>query len=60
LITLPGLVPSGSQIGRQIGDWHTFGAYALLALVALHVVAAIYHHFWLRDGVLRRMNFAAN
>ena len=29
--------------------------YLLLALVGLHVVAALYHHFIQRDGVLQRM-----
>jgi cytochrome b561 len=29
----------------------------LMALIALHVVAALYHTFILRDGLLRRMWF---
>lgn len=28
---------------------------ALLALVALHVLAALWHQFWLRDGLMARM-----
>jgi cytochrome b561 len=31
----------------------------LLALIALHVTAALYHAFVLRDGLLRRMWFGA-
>jgi len=27
----------------------------LLGLVALHVVASLWHHFWLRDGLMARM-----
>ena len=27
----------------------------LLVLVGLHVVAALYHQFWLKDGLLMRM-----
>ena len=34
---------------------HAFGAYALLALVAVHTAAALRHHFIIRDDVLRRM-----
>jgi cytochrome b561 len=34
---------------------HALGAWALLALVALHAGAALFHHFALRDGVLRAM-----
>ncbi|UVK47894.1 cytochrome b [Mesorhizobium sp. AR07] len=34
---------------------HWYLAYAGIALVALHVAAALRHHFQLRDGVLARM-----
>lgn len=34
---------------------HEFGAWALLALIGLHAAAALFHHFVLRDGVLRAM-----
>jgi cytochrome b561 len=34
---------------------HEALAWVLAAVVALHVVAALKHHFMLRDDVLRRM-----
>jgi cytochrome b561 len=34
---------------------HAYGAYALLALVAVHTAAGLRHHFIIRDDVLRRM-----
>ncbi|MES0090044.1 cytochrome b [Mesorhizobium sp. M0030] len=34
---------------------HWYLAYAGIALVALHALAALRHHFWLRDSVLTRM-----
>ena len=34
---------------------HIAAATALLLLAALHIVAALYHHFWRRDGVLGPM-----
>lgn len=34
---------------------HKWLAYAGIALVALHILAALRHHFWLRDIVLVRM-----
>jgi cytochrome b561 len=34
---------------------HEFGAKALLALIVLHVAAALFHRLVLRDGVLHRM-----
>jgi cytochrome b561 len=55
LIPLPPLSPAGSPIGHALGDWHQIFAWVLLALVGLHAVAALFHHFILRDGTLRRM-----
>jgi cytochrome b561 len=34
---------------------HAYGAYALIALVAVHTAASLRHHFIIRDDVLRRM-----
>lgn len=36
-------------------DLHGYLAYALFILAGLHACAALWHHFYLRDGVLRRM-----
>ena len=36
---------------------HGLIALALTALIALHFAAALYHHFILKDGLLRRMWF---
>lgn len=56
-----GLVPIPSPFGvdRALGEAmkvvHLSLAVLLLVLVAIHVLAALYHHFALRDDVLRRM-----
>ena len=34
---------------------HAYGAYTLIALVAIHTSAALRHHFIIKDDVLRRM-----
>jgi cytochrome b561 len=34
---------------------HAYGAYVLIVLVAIHVLAAFRHHFLLHDDVLQRM-----
>lgn len=36
-------------------DVHSYGAWALIALIGLHAAAALRHHFFMRDDVLRRM-----
>jgi cytochrome b561 len=37
------------------GDWHVIAMNALLILAGLHAVAALAHHYLLKDDVLRRM-----
>ncbi len=37
------------------GEVHAFGKWLLAGLVAIHVLAALWHHFIRRDAVLRNM-----
>lgn len=39
----------------QAAEAHEVMKVALLALVAVHVLAALWHQFWLKDGLLLRM-----
>jgi cytochrome b561 len=56
LFELPKLIATRAPGFRWTGDVHGLLAnYALLALVGLHVAAALYHYFIRRDGVMRRM-----
>jgi cytochrome b561 len=52
-------VPSPFGVDRALGETmktvHLSLAIALVVLVSIHVLAALYHHFVLRDDVLRRM-----
>ena len=52
---IPALANKGDRWAHTAGDVHSFLVNVLLGLVILHVVAALYHHFFLRDKVLRRM-----
>lgn len=54
-IPLPALVPSGSEWGHEMGDLHMNLAIGLLVVAGLHVLGAVYHQFFLRDGLLGRM-----
>ncbi len=40
---------------KQFGEVHEVATNILLAIVILHVAAALVHHFWWRTDVLRRM-----
>jgi cytochrome b561 len=56
LFELPKLVATRAPNWGFTGDLHgVLAEYAMLALVGIHVAAALYHHFIRRDGVLQRM-----
>jgi cytochrome b561 len=59
VVPLPALVAKGSPVGRPLGDVHILLSYAMLGVIGLHVLAALYHRFVLRDEVLQRMLPAA-
>lgn len=55
--TLPNLVAPDKELRKLLGETHEWLAYALIALLVLHVAAALWHHFAHKDDVLRRMWF---
>jgi cytochrome b561 len=55
LVPLPMLVGEDADLADTLTDYHTWGAWALLALVVAHVGAACWHHWVRRDGVLTAM-----
>jgi cytochrome b561 len=48
-------VRSNRAIFHPTEDIHGYLAYTLFTLIGLHVLAALWHHFGRRDGVLLRM-----
>lgn len=48
-------VPRNRTVFEPTEDIHGYLAYALFALAAAHILAALWHHFVRRDGILRRM-----
>ena len=55
LVQLPALLPANATWAGWLGDAHQAVAIGLLGLIGLHVAAALYHTYILRDGSLRRM-----
>jgi cytochrome b561 len=55
VLPLPDLLPTDKALAASIKPWHGWLAYALAALVVLHVAAGLKHHFIDRDGLLHRM-----
>ena len=52
---LPSVVGPDKVFAKQAMAAHQFVAYLLVALVALHAAAALFHHFVRRDNVLNAM-----
>ena len=48
-------VKSNRAVFHPTEDIHGYLAYALFALIGVHVLVALWHHFVRRDGVLGRM-----
>jgi cytochrome b561 len=54
-VTLPPLAAKGTKWAHTAGDVHVWLVYVLLGVIALHVLAALYHYFIKRDGITQRM-----
>jgi cytochrome b561 len=57
---LPALIEKNRPLAQQLLTVHKSVGFSLLGLIALHVSAALFHHFWRRDDTLTAMLPAAN
>jgi len=55
LVRVPDLIGPDAAAAELLGRLHAVGAFSLLALVALHVAAALKHALVDRDDILKRM-----
>ena len=55
LFPLPDVVPKDKALAALLRSVHVTLNFTLLALVCIHAVAALKHHFVDRDAVLTRM-----
>lgn len=56
---LPALIGKNRPLAQQLLTVHKALGLSLLSLIALHVSAALFHHFWRRDDTLTAMLPAA-
>ena len=54
-LPLPNLFVVDVPFGKFLEGIHGYAAHGMMALVGLHVAAALAHHYLLKDGVLLRM-----
>ena len=48
-------IEPNKDLAHTMFEWHESLAIALIVLIALHFLAALFHHFIRRDNVLKRM-----
>lgn len=48
-------IPQNKEIGDFFFAMHQWLAYAIIAVIAVHVLAALYHYFVRKDDILQRM-----
>lgn len=55
LFLLPNLVPANPDLEKLLVLVHEYLGYALIAAICVHVAAALWHHFFHKDDILRRI-----
>jgi cytochrome b561 len=55
LFPIPDIFDFDSIMTSTFGMLHNYVAWALIIVAGVHALAALFHHYVLRDGVLRRM-----
>jgi cytochrome b561 len=55
LFKIPSLAPGDKALRQLVEDWHGDAANIVLIAAGLHALMALLHHFYWKDGVLRRM-----
>jgi cytochrome b561 len=55
LFDLPPIVGKNEALSEQLFKYHRWTGWAVAVLAAMHIGAALQHHFIHRDGVLQRM-----
>lgn len=55
LFQIPAILGRDRDLTDTLHDWHEWSAWGLLAVVGLHAAAALWHHYFVRDGVLYSM-----
>jgi cytochrome b561 len=55
-LNLPALLSADKELGRTLMDVHELGGNLGYALIGGHTLAALYHHYFMKDNTLRRMS----
>ena len=54
-VPIPAIVDKDKELNALAHDIHEYGSWVFIALILLHIGAALYHHFIQKDGLLWRI-----
>ncbi len=55
IFTLPNLVSANKELMGLFKDMHAIGGNLFIAVIGLHFAAGLFHHFYKKDDVLKKM-----
>jgi len=55
VLPLPDLIGRDKALGKQLAELHSALNIGMLVLIGVHVCAALVHHVFHKDDILRRM-----
>ena len=55
LFSVPALLAPDKLLARQLEELHNWASWAIIVLASGHAIAALFHHYVLKDAVMRRM-----
>ena len=55
IFTIPAASEKSPELAKFFHETHQYTAFGLVALITIHILAALYHHFIRRDNTLTRM-----
>ena len=55
LVAVPVTGLLGYYVEGPFGDIHAWSKPVFIGMISIHGLAALYHHFWVKDGTLSRM-----
>lgn len=55
LFLMPNLIAPDKAFGHDMRELHEVLAWVLIGFIAVHVLAALLHHFYYKDNILSRM-----
>lgn len=54
-LAMPDLIATNETLHEAFEEWHELAFWALVIVAAAHLLAALYHHLFVRDRTLVRM-----